>query len=339
MKPVPAHAKWLSVARGAALVASLGASGATQAANPPGWLNWGGGDKESTSASAQPASASTQPAAAGASDSGQSVVIQNLLNQVQDMQQEIRDLRGKIEVQNNTIQRLKSAQRDGFASLDSRMSKLEQSQSTAGGSMGSDASANQGGQGDSQGDSQAAASHSGAAAGTGSAATGSAGQSAAASAGAAATASQGASSNQPGDANAQSQQNPADAAKQEALYNKAFGLLKNGKYKAAVKGFQDVIDANPQGQWTPSALFWQGETYYVLQDRDKAEAAYQRVLKDFPKSGRVPDALLKTGYIAYDKKQNDKARKIFKQVIGQYPNSQAANLAKQRLDRMDREHR
>ena len=53
----------------------------------------------------------------------------------------------------------------------------------------------------------------------------------------------------------------------------------------------------------------------------------------------VPDALLKTGYIAYDENKNTQARAIFQQVISKYPQSQAANLAKQRLARMDAEKR
>jgi TolA-binding protein len=53
----------------------------------------------------------------------------------------------------------------------------------------------------------------------------------------------------------------------------------------------------------------------------------------------VPDALLKTGYIAYDENKNKQARDIFQQVISKYPQSQAANLAKQRLARMDAEKR
>lgn len=127
--------------------------------------------------------------------------------------------------------------------------------------------------------------------------------------------------------------------KQQALYNAAFAELKGGHYEQAISGFQATIDAAPQGQWTPSALFWQGETYYVLQKRDQAEAAYQKILTNFPKSDRVPDALLKTGYIAYDENKNAQARAIFQKVIDTYPNSQAANLAKQRLARMTSEKR
>lgn len=134
-------------------------------------------------------------------------------------------------------------------------------------------------------------------------------------------------------------QDAAAGAKQQALYNAAFAQLKDGRYDQAITGFQAAIDADPRGQWAPSALFWQGETYYVEQKRDKAETAYRKILTQFPNSDRVPDALLKTGYIAYDENKNKQARAIFQQVISKYPQSQAANLAKQRLARMDAEKR
>ncbi len=321
-----------------ALAVALAAPVAANA-NPAGWL-WGKGDSSSDADSAQQGAATNQTVAQAQPEqnpSGQAVVIQNLLNQVQQMQQDMRTLRGKLEVQSNEIDRLKSAQRDGFAALDSRMNKLEQA-GAAGAQPGSAGSVQ--GQGNGPASPQAGGPSAPVSPSVNTPASpstpaqpstptdGNAQAPAAAAAGASA-----------GAAAAQPKPDPAKAAQQQKLYNKAFGLLKDGKYDGAIQAFQAVIDADPQGTWTPSALFWQGETYYVEQKRKQAAAAYQKIISDFPKSGRVPDALLKTGYIAYDLNQNKKARSIFKQVISQYPNSQAANLAKARLERMDREHR
>ncbi|WP_407275575.1 tol-pal system protein YbgF [Halothiobacillus sp. DCM-1] len=306
-------------------------------ANPPNWLGW----NEGSTPAQQAAPANTQggaqttplqpavPQPLGATDaapspgSGQSVVMQNLLDSVSRLQEQVRDLRGQVEEQGNELKQLKKSQQAGFANFDDRINQLSQGASSSG----------------------AAPAAAGAPAAAPSSATPppvapSPGQSPTTAPPPVPTAPSppaGAISNAPSAAASGGGQ--VAASQQQNLYNAAFNLLKDGKYDQAIAGFQSAIDADPKGQWTPSALFWQGETYYVQQKRAQADKAYQQVLTEFPKSDRVPDALLKTGYIAYDENKNAQARAIFQKVIDQYPQSQAANLAKQRLARMAAEKR
>ncbi len=294
---------------------SLAVGSVAQAQTPPTWLDWNGSaaQKPASAPAAEtpvttPMVATTQPLGApplGAGDatsasSGQTVIIQNLLNNVSQLQEQVRDLRGQVEEQSNQIQRLQKTQQSGFGSLDDRLTKLEQ---------------------------------------PGGASAPSGAQSAIPPAPVVPAPS---ATSVPAPAASASPSTPVHSAndsKQQNLYNAAFTQLKNGSYDDAIKGFQAAIDADPQGQWTPSALFWQGEAYYVQQKRGQADAAYQKILTQFPQSDRVPDALLKTGYIAYDENKNTEARSIFQKVVTQYPQSQAANLAKQRLARMVSEKR
>jgi tol-pal system protein YbgF len=288
-----------------------------QAQTPPSWLDWNGSGSAPAAVPKQEAAVATplgagaqqqpQPlgsadVASAASSSGQTVIIQNLLNNVSQLQEQVQNLRGQVEEQGNQIQRLQKAQQSGFSSLDDRLTKLEQ----PGGAAAANASSSN------MPPNLTAPTNTPAAP-------------------VAPTVPQPVATAQPAAA--------ANDAKQQNLYNAAFTQLKNGNYDEAIKGFQATIDADPQGQWTPSALFWQGETYYVQQKRAQADAAYQKILSQFPQSDRVPDALLKTGYIAYDDNKNAQARAIFQKVIAQFPQSQAANLAKQRLGRMDTEKR
>mgnify|MGYP001626371379 CR=1 FL=1 len=294
---------------------SLAMAASVQAQTPPTWLDWNGTKPAPAPAPAQEATVATplgvgvQPQPLGSNDaapatpsSGQTVIIQNLLNNVSQLQEQVQNLRGQVEEQGNQIQRLQKTQQSGFGALDDRLTKLEQ--------PGGAATANGSSSNPPPMQTMPAAPPA---------------------APVAPTTLQPAATAQPAA--------PANDAKQQALYNAAFTQLKNGSYDEAIKGFQATIDADPQGQWTPSALFWQGETYYVQQKRTQADAAYQKILSQFPKSDRVPDALLKTGYIAYDENKNAQARAIFQKVIAQFPQSQAANLAKQRLGRMDTEKR
>ena len=52
-------------------------------------------------------------------------VMADLLQQIDSLQTEVRDLRGKIEVQDNEIERLKARQRELFSDIDKRVSELE----------------------------------------------------------------------------------------------------------------------------------------------------------------------------------------------------------------------
>jgi len=52
-------------------------------------------------------------------------VMADLLQQIDSLQTEVRNLRGKLEVQDNEIERLKSRQRELFSDIDKRVSELE----------------------------------------------------------------------------------------------------------------------------------------------------------------------------------------------------------------------
>ncbi|VFM97327.1 MAG: tol-pal system protein YbgF [Candidatus Kentron sp. G] len=62
--------------------------------------------------------------------------LMDLLARVDDLQYEIRELRGRIEVQNHTISRMKQDQRNHYLDLDKRLRRIE---SPAGSGMGSPA--------------------------------------------------------------------------------------------------------------------------------------------------------------------------------------------------------
>lgn len=330
-------------------VAGLVCTQVSWAQTPPSWLDWNGKSDTNPAATAQAAPAKPQAATvrplapqppvsqplgseeAGAiansnTASGRTVIIQNLLDSVSRLQEQVRDLRGQNEVQENQIQRLKKAQQSAFSSFDDRLSKLEHPNGSAATTNSPNAPV-------------PPTPPSAQAPVTPTPATPVPSNSVPAASVPTPSAPVPSASTAAASTPAVPGQDAAANAKQQALYNAAFTQLKNGQYDQAISGFQAAIDADPQGQWTPSALFWQGETYYVEQKRAKADAAYQKVLSQFPNSDRVPDALLKTGYIAYDENKNKQARAIFQQVISKYPKSQAANLAKQRLARMDAEKR
>jgi len=65
-------------------------------------------------------------------------------------------------------------------------------------------------------------------------------------------------------------------------------------------------------------------------------AAYSRVIADYPGGNQVPNAYYKRGVVLENLKQSDQAKQSYQIVIEKFPDSQAATLAKQRLDGLNR---
>jgi tol-pal system protein YbgF len=130
--------------------------------------------------------------------------------------------------------------------------------------------------------------------------------------------------------------NPAD---ERALYESAFDSLKEGRYAEAARRFQTFLDQYPNGEYSPNAQYWLGESYYVTQNYQIALEAFQRLLSRFPASNKAPDALLKVGYCHYELRQWSQAESVLNQVVQQYPDTTVARLAQGRLRALRLENR
>jgi len=121
---------------------------------------------------------------------------------------------------------------------------------------------------------------------------------------------------------------------EESTYTTVFEQLRAGKYDESIAGFKDLLAKWPQGRYADNAWYWLGESHYVKKEYDPALAAFRSLLNQFPTSPKAPDALFKVGLCQVEKKQKNDARESWQQVIAEYPNSNAAGLAKQRLDQL-----
>lgn len=132
----------------------------------------------------------------------------------------------------------------------------------------------------------------------------------------------------------QAQGGNADPASVQAAYDVAFKALRGGDYAAASRDFRSFVQQYPSESLTPNAYYWLGESYYVTMNYPVALEAFQQLLKQFPQSEKAPDALLKVGYSQYELKQVDAAKATLTEVGAKYPGTNAANLAKERLQRI-----
>ena len=122
-------------------------------------------------------------------------------------------------------------------------------------------------------------------------------------------------------------------AEKEA-YDMAFQSLKDLKYADAAEQFQSFLGAYPNSDYADNAQYWLGESYYVTRNYDIALEAFQGLLSNYPNSPKVADGLLKIGYTHYELKQWDQARAALVQVQEQYPDTTLARLAGSRLRSM-----
>jgi len=123
----------------------------------------------------------------------------------------------------------------------------------------------------------------------------------------------------------------AGSPEERAAYERAFNLLKEGRYDLAVAAFKTFVRAYPQGQFVDNAQYWLGEANYVQKNFAVALSEFDNVVKNHPASPKRADALLKMGYTFQELGQNDNARMSLSKVITNYPNTTAARLAQKRL--------
>lgn len=273
---------------------------------------------------------------ATAQSEGQREQLMDLVLQVQQLQDEIRMLRGQLDEQSYELENLKRRQRDQYLDLDQRLSELGNAATARTSTSGASARVP-------------------------------AGSVAVTPPGATSPASVSAPSSMPrvGPSDATTAPSaPADVPDvterggpssavtalaapevatsatvatpeaQQAAYDQAFQALRELRYADAAREFQSFIDTYPDSDLAGNAQYWLGESYYVTRNYDIALTAFQDLMRGYPDSLKRGDALLKIGFTHYELEQYDQARAALEQVQQDYPDSNLSRLAESRLRSM-----
>jgi tol-pal system protein YbgF len=237
--------------------------------------------------------------------------VANLVIEVQELQDEVRTLRGRIEEQSVEIENLKRRQRDQYLDLDQRLSDMRNSQpvmpsGAIAGSAAMPSPSSQAPEVSPSGDVPEVRAPMD-------------------------TSSDVVGIGQP---QAQSQAAAASPEAEKAAYDQAFQALKELRYADAAEEFRSFLDRYPNSEYADNAQYWLGESYYVTRNYDIALRAFQDLLDQYPNSSKAPDALLKIGYTHYELEQWDSARAALTQVQELYPDSTLSRLAENRLRSM-----
>lgn len=127
----------------------------------------------------------------------------------------------------------------------------------------------------------------------------------------------------------------AVSLEEQNLYEAAFNLLKQSRYEDSIQSFQQLVDTWPNSQLADDAYFWMSEARYVNREFEYALSGFRTVVSQFPDSQRVPEALLKIGYIQYDMGTYEEAADTFRDILARFPGHQVTVSAQTRLRRIE----
>jgi tol-pal system protein YbgF len=116
-------------------------------------------------------------------------------------------------------------------------------------------------------------------------------------------------------------------------YDAALRLLKDGKAAEALTALETFISRNPDSMDLPAANFWAGNAALTVKDVAAANRFFNNVLGRWPNDPIAADAMLglANSYVAMGDTRN--AQRTLHTLTERYPGSNAAQAAKQRLNR------
>ena len=123
---------------------------------------------------------------------------------------------------------------------------------------------------------------------------------------------------------------PAPAPRE--LYSQAYADYARGNYDLAIQGFQEYLRNYPDTDFSDNAQYWIGECLYGKQKYAEAIEAWNTLLRDFSSSDKLPDARVKKGMSLERLGRRSQALVEYRYVVDRYPNTQAARIARDKLN-------
>ena len=111
-------------------------------------------------------------------------------------------------------------------------------------------------------------------------------------------------------------------------YQQAFTLVRERKFDESVQAFEQFIQTYPASDNLANAFYWIGEVKLAQQQLDAAKVAFETVVSQFVGHRKRPDALYKLGVVQDRLGDTAAQQSTFKQLLDEYPKSSAAGLAR-----------
>ncbi|MBX9455900.1 MAG: tol-pal system protein YbgF [Rhizobium sp.] len=117
-------------------------------------------------------------------------------------------------------------------------------------------------------------------------------------------------------------------ASDEDQYQSAYEQVLAGDYAAAEAGFSAFIAANPESKRIADANFWLGEAQYSQAKYSESAKTFLNAYKTHGKSGRAPEMLLKLAMSLAALDSRDTACATLREVAKSYPKASRAIITK-----------
>jgi len=239
-----------------------------------------------------------------------------VLTRLDQLQQEMQNIIGQMEVLNYELENIKKRQKDLYVDIDRRITQVEQKTSNlAKGQPGTPTMVGSTMAGSTMAGSTAAPSG---AVGGDSSAVGSLPPTTATAAAAATLVS------------------PQTKQLQREAYDRAFNLLKDGRYELAIASFKAYLETYPNADYADNAQYWLGEANYAQRRYDVALQEFNKVLDNYPKSSKRADAMLKMGFCYQELGKPEDAEAVLSNIVTMFPDTTAARLAQKRIQDIKR---
>lgn len=116
------------------------------------------------------------------------------------------------------------------------------------------------------------------------------------------------------------------------MYDLAYKDFTSSNYQLAIEGFSDFVQSNPDAPLAPQAYLYMGNSYQALNKYEEAISSYRSIVDRYPDSQLHPDALFKIGDSLIKLGDTSRGETYFQGVIQKFPESNAAELARARLN-------
>ncbi|WP_100265299.1 tetratricopeptide repeat protein [Mariprofundus ferrinatatus] len=129
----------------------------------------------------------------------------------------------------------------------------------------------------------------------------------------------------------------AQAEAEKNAYTAAYLALKSGRFEEASRGFNEQLDAFPDGEYADQAWYWLGEARLAQRADDNALHAFKYVVDHYQESVKHAAALLKLGQLAESAGQKITATGYYSRLLKEHPENALAEQAQAALNDLQRD--
>lgn len=119
---------------------------------------------------------------------------------------------------------------------------------------------------------------------------------------------------------------------EQAIYDAAMDLYRNGQYQEAASSFGSFVDAYPDSVQIEEMRFYEGSSLYASKRFSAAIQKLQSLVSQLPQSAYAADALMLIASSQVEMNDLASAQSTLKRIVTEYPESAAADTARSRLE-------